>query len=126
MISKTITMEPEKLKILLDTIRGFAERRDHILREEVKGPKHTFAIYDRDVQSGILFNSLEMFVGNSLIPERIRLKGTIFRTRTGLEVTVRGDVIMNEYNTVNDRSRRRDALRCKALFEVFIDKITSI
>ena len=126
MISKNFTLEPEKQDKLLHAIREFAKNRNYVLKEKVEGNKLIFAIYDRERERATFMNTLQVFMGNALIPERIRLKGSILKTNSSLEVNLRGDVIMNEFNYVNDRPRRRDALRCETIFDDFINKINHI
>jgi hypothetical protein len=126
MISKNITIEPEKQEKLLQTIREYAKNRNYVLREEIEENKHIFAIYDRERDRATFTSTLQVFLGNSLIPERIRLKGSILKTNSSLEVNVRGDVMMNEFNYINDRPKRRDALRCETIFDNFINKINHI
>ena len=126
MFNKTIDLDLAKKKILLDTIREFAENRDYEVREEVNGPKHQLVVYDRKPESSFLVSSLEMFAGSSLLPDRVRLESKITELEDKLGVSVLGEVMMKGSNYVNRRPSKRDTLRCKDIFEAFFQKISSI
>lgn len=126
MIFDKFTIEHNKYDDFLDITRGYAKKRGFTFREEFEDSIYTFAIYDRDIRSAYLFDTVEMFVGSSLIPERIRIKGRIIKKPQAIEVNLRGDVMMNMYNYVNDRPKRRDVLRCEDLFNDFINEINSV
>jgi hypothetical protein len=126
MISKTLLIDQEKEEVLKDAIREFAERTGYILTEEVEDSGHIFTIYNRKKDSGMFMSTLQIFVGSSFMPERIRIMCSIKPKENTLEVAVRGDVMMNEFNYVNDRPKRRDKLRCEDLFEFFTNKVIDV
>ena len=126
MLNKTIKLDLGKKEILLDTIREFAENRGYVLREKVDEPILLLVIYDRKPESSFLISSLEMFAGNSLLPDRVRLESTITELEDQLEVSILGEVMMKGYNYVNRRPSKRNALRCEDIFEAVIQKISSI
>lgn len=126
MFTKTIYIEKDKYDILINLIRDFANKKSYTLTEQVKESKHIFAIYNSYFDSVAVINALEMMMGSSLIPERIRIIGVISRTQNNLEVTVKGEVLMNLFNYVNDKPRKMDALRCEDLFNEFIKKISNL
>ena len=120
MLNKTIKLDLEKKEILLDNIRDFAEKRGYVLREKVDEPRHLLVVYDRKPESSFLISSLEMFTGNSLLPDRVRLASTITEIEGQFEVAVLGEVMMKGSNYVNRRPSKRDTLRCEDIFEAFI------
>ena len=126
MFTKTISIEKGKYDILINLIRDFADKKSYKLTEQIEEPKHIFAIYNSYFESVAMINALEMMVGSSLIPERIRIISVISRTQNNLEVTVKGEVLMNLFNYVNDKPRKMDALRCEDLFNEFIKKISNL
>ena len=126
MFTKTIYIEKDKYAILLNSIRDFADKKNYKLTEQVEELKHIFAIYNSYFESIAVINALEMMVGSSLIPERIRIMGIISWTHNNLEVMVKGEILMNLFNYVNDKPRKMDALRCEDLFNKFIKKISNL
>jgi hypothetical protein len=126
MINKRLTFDVSKQEDLIEKIRDFSKKRDYLLFEQIEGATHHFDIYDQEMKSGALVDIWGMFMGNAFIQDRIRIRTKISHAGEILYVTVNGDVMMNAYNYVNNRPKKRDALRCKATFEAFINEISRI
>lgn len=126
MIYKRLTFDVSKQGDLIEKIRDFSKKRDYILFEQIEGATYSFDIYDQEMKSGTFIDVWRMFIGSALLPSRIRINIRISHMGELLNVTVNGDVMMNEYNYVNYRPKRRDALRCEATFEALIDEISQI
>lgn len=126
MISKQISFKKEKYYNILDTIRNFSNIRDYILNESKYGSKYTFTIYDRKYESGMFINMAETFLGNYILPERIMLTVKVFQTDKKINVDIRGDVVMRNWNLINDRPKRRDFIRCANILEDFVKQLNSL
>lgn len=126
MISKQISFKKEKYYNILDTIRNFSNIRDYILNESKYGSKYIFTIYDRKYESGMFINMAETFLGNYILPERIMLTVKVFQTDKNIDVDIRGDVVMRNWNLINDRPKRRDFIRCANILEDFVKQLNSL
>lgn len=126
MISKQISFKKEKYYNILDTIRNFSNIRDYILNESKYGSKYIFTIYDRKYESGMFINMAETFLGNYILPERIMLTVKVFQTDKKINVDIRGDVVMRNWNLINDRPKRRDFIRCANILEDFVKQLNSL
>jgi len=126
MISEQISFKKEKYYNILDTIRNFSNIRDYILNESKYGSKYIFTIYDRKYESCMFINMAETFLGNYILPERIMLTVKVFQTDKKINVNIRGDVVMKNWNLKNDRPKRRDFIRCANILEDFVKQLNSL
>lgn len=126
MIRKQISFKKEKYYNILDTIRNFSKIRGYILSESKYGSKYIFTIYDRKYESGMFINMAETFLGNYILPERIMLTVKVFQTDKKINVDIRGDVVMRNWNLINDRPKRRDFIRCANILEDFVKQLNSL
>jgi hypothetical protein len=123
---RSLTVEKTKYPLILDTVRSFARMREYALDETVEDDRFTFTLVDRKADSALGI-SARVFFGGYFAPQRIRI--TVVGATTverGVAVSVRGDVLMSEWNTVDDRPRRGDARRCERISEDLVERLGSL
>jgi hypothetical protein len=126
MISKQISFKKEKYYNILETIRNLSKIKGYILNESKYGSKYIFTIYDRKYESGMFINMAETFLGNYILPERIMLTVKVFQTDKKINVDIRGDVVMRNWNLINDKPKRRDFIRCVTILEDFVKQLNNL
>ena len=123
---KQISFGGKQFSDLCDAIRNFSEMRSYILSEGERGSEYMFTIYDRKSESGMFMNMMDIFVGHYLIPERNMLTVKIIQKDNTIDVTVRCDVVMSDWNIINNRPNIRDAIRCERLLGNFLDHLNEL
>ena len=123
MFSKKIIIGTPKLEDFFRKIREFCKSRDYLLNEHAEGAVRVFEIYDQALKSGMLEDVMGFFVGNSFFPSRIRIEVRAIEMGEELVVTVNGDVIMNVHDIIKNRPNRKDTVKCRSIFNSFIDSI---
>lgn len=126
MKKKQISFGGKQFSDLCDAIRNFSEMRSYILSEGEKGSEYTFTIYDRKSESGMFMNMVDIFIGHYLIPGRSMLTAKIIQRINTIDVTVRCDVVMSDWNIINNRPNIRDTIRSEILLENFLDHLNKL
>jgi hypothetical protein len=126
MENKKIYISDDKYSEFLDKIRDFSERRHYILKGKKGSDKDIFVIYDREVVSGVLVGMIDTFMGRYLLPQRIRLTIEIMKKEKKIEVNLRGDVMMIDWDIVDDRPTKRNVMRCNFLLDELIYEINNL
>jgi len=126
MKKKQISFGGKQFSDLCDAIRNFSEMRSYILSEGKKGSEYMFTIYDRKSESGMFMNMVDIFIGHYLIPERSMLTVKIIQRDNTIDVTVRCDVVMSDWNIINNRPKIRDTIRSEILLENFLEHLNKL
>jgi len=124
MISKNLYIDAGKHPKLLDAIRSFAENRGYVLRENADSSM--FAIYNKKIESSLLINMLDAFVGRRFFPQRVRLTVKLIKRNGYVEASIKGDVMLPSWDIVDDRPKRMDAVRCESLFNELVKQIAKL
>ena len=125
MISSKIYIEKSNNPQLLDTIRNFVKNRGFVLRENINHSMHVFTIYDKEVKSGVFVDMSNMFFFCHLIPQRIRLLIKTIEKEKYIEISLKGDIMMLEWDIIDDRPRKRDVIRCELSFNELVKQINN-
>ena len=124
MLRKKLLLENRTKEHLFQKIREFSEKRDYLIYERDEGAVHVFEIFDQTLKSGMMEDVMGFFVGNSFLPSRIRIEVRAINIGEKLAVTVKGDVMMNVHNYIKNRPNRKDTVKCRAVFNSFIDSMS--
>lgn len=69
---------------------------------------------------------VDLFLGRNLPPKRIRLTPKIVEEEESVLVNLIGDVMMIDWNIVDDRPKKRDTMRRDLLFGELLDQINNV
>jgi len=83
-------------------------------------------IYDRKFESSALLNMMDIFTGNYLLPERIKLTVNLLINNDSVEIKIKGNVVMNELNVINHSPNKKDKYRCEHVLNNFTEYIKRI
>jgi len=120
-----MSFKKEKYQNILDTINNYVKRKGYILGKN-KDEEYIYSIYDRDREKDIVSNIMDIFVGSSFFLERIRLKINITIKNDSIDIIINGDVMMRNWDIINDRPHKRDIVRCKNQLNEFIEELEKI
>ena len=126
LLSKDITIDTNNYKELLNVIEKFVNDKDFIMNSEKNGSNKIFIIYDRKMESGVNIGIIDVFMGRNFLPERLRIVIKINKESNNININVKGDVLMLDWNLINDKPKRRDRIRLELLVDELIRKIIEI
>jgi hypothetical protein len=113
--------------VVVDALRRYASAREYTIRENVEGDRFTVVVVDRNKGSSLGLSATRVFFGGYFELKRIRITVTgVKGGGGGLEVTVRGDALLSEWNEVDRSPRRVDVLRCERIFEEVVARIGAL
>ena len=69
---------------------------------------------------------MAVFTGDSLLPERIKLTVNLLKNNESVELTIKGNIVMNELNVINHSPNKRDKYRCEHVLNNFTEYIKRI
>jgi hypothetical protein len=113
--------EESLLSEISDSIIGFAKKRHYIIEERSDEIDRIFTIYERKPDSHFSNMMAQAFGGSLMIDDRIRIIVKLKKIGEDLESEVTGDVLLSDWELVNDRPKRKDVLKLKVALEEIID-----
>jgi hypothetical protein len=127
MFVRKVVLDGGKSPLVVDALRRFASAREYTIEEKVEGDRFTVVVIDRKQSSSLGLSATRVFFGGYFELKRIRITVTGDRTDGGgVEVTVRGDSLLSEWNVVDGSPRRGDVLRCERIFEEVVARIGAL
>jgi len=126
MINQEIIIKKNKLDQLLNILRKFAKKRKYILFENIENSTFTFIIYDKKVEHGGLIDFMDLFIGRSLISQRIRININIIELHDDIKILIRGDVMIPGLDVVDNKPKKRDIIKCEILFKDIIEEVINL
>jgi len=126
MIGQEIIIKKNKLDQLLNILRKFAKKRKYILFENIENSTYTFTIYDKNVEHGGLIDFMDLFIGRSLILQRIRININIIELHDDIKILIRGDVMIPGLDVVDNKPKKRDIIKCEILFKDIIEEVINL
>jgi len=107
MISQEIIIKKNKLDQLLSTLRKLVKKRKYILFENIEISTYTFIIYDKKIEHGGLIDFMDLFIGRSLISQRIKININIIELHDDIKILVRGDVMIPGLDVIDNKPKKK-------------------
>jgi hypothetical protein len=109
------------LSEISDSITDFAKKRHYIIEERPDEIYRIFTIYERKPDSHFSNMIAQTFGGSLMIDDRIRIIVKLKKNGEDLESEVTGNVLLSDWELVNDRPRRKDVIKLKVAVGEIID-----
>lgn len=119
MMAEKILVYNKDISEVVSDIKSYADKRSYHYNCVESETEYVMEIYDRKFESSSVLNMMDMFTGNYLLPERIKLTVKLLKNQDSIEINVKGDVVMNEVNVINDSPKKRDKYRCEDVLKNF-------
>jgi hypothetical protein len=127
LVRKVVLGDGGKSALVVDALRKFASAREYTIKEKVEGDRFTVVVIDRKQSSSLGLSATRVFFGGYFELKRTRITVTGDRADGGgVEVTVRGDTLLSDWNGVDGSPRRGDVLRCERIFEEVVARIGAL
>ena len=126
MVTEKILIYNKNIYDIIDEIKLYANKRGYYYNCVESNSEYVMEIYDRKVESSSLLNMMDMFIGNYLLPERIKLTINMLINNNSIEININGNIVMNELNVINHSPNKRDKNRCEDILNNFTEYIKRI
>jgi len=123
---KKITLRKPGLDEIIEKIETYAIRRGFHFRSKSEENVNTYYIIDKKPESAAIISSLELLVGLSRLPERLRLTLIFEEKKDAVEVKIGYEVIMRQFDIVNTRASKRDLRRGEIFQDSFNQYILTL
>lgn len=117
---ETVTLTRTGSDEVVEKVRDYSERRGFQFRP-IPEEQNAYHILNKKPESSAILSSVELLVGISQLPERLRLKMLVEEKDGGVEVKLGYEVIMRQFEIVNNRPSKRDEVRGAILLDGFLE-----
>jgi len=126
MFEEKIMLDLGQMQEFTNMVKEFVENRNIILEEEKSNNYYLFTIYDRKPESSSFIGIIDMFMGRNFLPKRLRIQLKVLEEYDKILINLTSNVVMLDWNLIDDKPRRRDQIRLELLTEDLVKKILKL
>jgi hypothetical protein len=126
MNDKTIILKYIELKEVIEKTVSYAKGRGFPVSIESTNNIKKYYIFNKKPESAAVISSVEMFIGLSIIPERLCLELMFKKIGDSVEVKIGYEILMRQFDIVNTKPKNRDIKRGEVFQDSFLQYITNL